>query len=25
LFLGPFLQRGALPTLEDFEVLWNRI
>ncbi|MGY8695731.1 MAG: o-succinylbenzoate synthase, partial [Verrucomicrobiia bacterium] len=25
LFLGPFLQRDTLPTLEDFESLWNRI
>lgn len=25
LVLGPFLQRDALPSLEDFEALWNRI
>lgn len=25
LFLGPFLQRDALPSSDDFEDLWNRI
>jgi o-succinylbenzoate synthase len=25
LFVGPFLQRDALPCLDDFEALWNRI